>query len=158
MQKLLKIGLVVAAVLLTILCVNSISRSVRFSSKKEKREKIVFAKLLCIRDAQLAFYEKNGYYAADFASLVLAINKNDISANCSSDSLEYIPFSNGEIFEMEVGKVARPDGTGNEAFEVKAPFVAYLANLNKDEIGRLQADAISSKQYPGLRVGNETKR
>ena len=155
MQKVLKIGLIIAAVLLTILCTNSILRSVRFSSEKQKREKIVLAKLLCIRNSQFAFYEKKGYYADNFDLLIYAINEKEIVVNCDTDSLKYVPFSKQKTFEMEVGKISHPDGTSKEAFEIKAPFISYLADLDMEEISRLQTESINLKSYPGLRIASE---
>jgi len=155
MQKVLKIGLIIAAVLLTLLCANSILRSVRFLSEKQKRETIVLARLLCIRDVQYAFYEKKGYYANNFDSLIYAINKKEIIAACAPDSLKYIPFSKQKLVEMEVGKVLLSDGTDKEAFEIKAPFFSYLADLDEEEISRLQTESIRLKSYPGLRISSE---
>ena len=155
MQKVLKIGLIIAAVLLTILCANSILRSVHFLSEKQKRETIVLARLLCIRDMQYVFYEKKGYYTNNFDSLIYVINKEEFVATCNLDSLKYIPFSKQKIVEMEIGKVLLSDGTDKEAFEIKAPFASYLVDLDEEEISRLQTESIRLKSYPGLRVASE---
>jgi hypothetical protein len=71
------------------------------------------------------------------------------------DSMRYIPFSEGMMFEM----AARNDTDANTGaplnlFEVKAPYESFLRGLDNQEIINLRELAEKTNRYPGLKVGD----
>jgi hypothetical protein len=71
------------------------------------------------------------------------------------DSLRYIPFSNGQEFELEKAEIV----TGSAGIKVKvmcakAPYSAYLSDLNKQELINLTETTEKLEKYPGLKFGD----
>jgi hypothetical protein len=69
------------------------------------------------------------------------------------DSLQYIPFSGKQKFEMKaiIGKVS---GVDVPLFEACAPYDILLAGLKRQFVVNLNYERTSSDKYPGLRVGS----
>lgn len=69
------------------------------------------------------------------------------------DSLPYISFSDGEMFEMNAGKVVK-GGLKVNVFEANANYEKFLKRMNR----QLVINLIKSKQeldhFPGLKVGS----
>jgi len=69
------------------------------------------------------------------------------------DSLQYIPFSGKQRFEMKaiIGKVS---GVDVPLFEACAPYDILLAGLKRQLVVNLNYQRTSSDKYPGLKVGS----
>lgn len=71
------------------------------------------------------------------------------------DSLRYIPFSNGQEFELEKAEIV----TGSAGIKVKvmcakAPFTSYLSDLDKQELINLIETTEKLEKYPGMKFGD----
>lgn len=71
------------------------------------------------------------------------------------DSLRYIPFSNGQQFELAKAEVV----TGSAGIKVKvmcakAPYTSYLSDLDKQELINLIETTEKLEKYPGLKFGD----
>lgn len=72
------------------------------------------------------------------------------------DSLRYIPFSSPrQEFELEKAEIV----TGSAGIKVKvmcakAPYAAYLSDLNKQELINLTETTEKLEKYPGLKFGD----
>lgn len=71
------------------------------------------------------------------------------------DSLRYIPFSNGQEFELEKAEIV----TGSAGIKVKvmcakAPFTSYLNDLDKQELINLIETTEKLEKYPGMKFGD----
>lgn len=159
MRTILKILLFLAACILTYLCIKSISEPVRFTSEKEKRERVVMRQMLFIHEAEISFFEKKGFYTDNFDILVHNI-KSDTSflkrnmIGISLDSIQFIPYSDGKLFTLQVGEATGENGESVIAYEIKAPFELYLKGMNGREIEQLKLDAMKTGNYPGLRMSS----
>jgi hypothetical protein len=69
------------------------------------------------------------------------------------DSLRYIPFSNGEKFEMAAGKIDR-GGMKVSVFEVKAAYKTYLKGLDRQMLINLTKEKEDINRFPGLKLGS----
>ena len=69
------------------------------------------------------------------------------------NSLPIVPFSKGELFEMNAGFINR-NGIKVPVFEVKTPYKMYLWDLNQQRVNNLRAEQESIGRYPGLKVGS----
>lgn len=79
--------------------------------------------------------------------------------NFNPDSLPYVPYSNGAKFEMETGTIETASGIPVEVFEVRAPYTAFLGDLDKRLLNQKIEDALNrpgQDNYPGLKVGSLT--
>lgn len=77
MKKLVNIVLVLCVAGLAYICVGSIMGSINFGKEREAREKVIIARLIDIRTAQVAFRDQNkGQYTDSFDELI-AFVKND---------------------------------------------------------------------------------
>ena len=75
--------------------------------------------------------------------------------NFSYDSFETIPFSGGELFEMQADTIER-GGVRVYVFEAKAPFQKFLTGLDEQIIINLVSKFEDIEKFPGLKVGSMT--
>jgi hypothetical protein len=73
--------------------------------------------------------------------------------NFAIDSLKYIPFSEGEIFELDAGDIER-GGIKVSVFEIKAHYFTYLNGLDNQLIVNITKSKEDIERYPGLKVGS----
>ena len=73
--------------------------------------------------------------------------------NYGLDQLEFIPFSQGEIFEMDADTIER-GGVKVFVFEAKAPYTAYLKGMDKQTVINIIAKQEDIDRYPGLKLGS----
>ena len=69
--------------------------------------------------------------------------------------MRYIPFSNGQEFELEKAEIV----TGSAGIKVKvmcakAPFTSYLSDLDKQELINLIETTEKLEKYPGMKFGD----
>ena len=74
--------------------------------------------------------------------------------NFNADSLKYIPFSGGKIFEMAVRSDTTDKGQPLNLFEAKAAYDTYLSDLDKQELINLKDTQTKLFKYCGLKVGD----
>ncbi|MBS2098587.1 hypothetical protein [Carboxylicivirga linearis] len=72
----------------------------------------------------------------------------------SVDSLPFIPFVEGEKFEMGAGVVETGSGVKVQVFEAKVHNNVYLDGLEAQEIINLNDKTQKLERYPGLKVGS----
>ncbi len=70
------------------------------------------------------------------------------------DSLQYIPYSNGQLFELEKTIYIGRSGVVQNVMECRAPYSAYLDGMNEREIYNMTNDAEDQGRYPGLKIGD----
>ena len=73
--------------------------------------------------------------------------------NFTLDSLKYIPFSQGQLFEIAAGEIDR-GGINVSVYEIKAPYTTYLKGLDKQLVINLIKSKEDIERYPGLKVGS----
>lgn len=69
------------------------------------------------------------------------------------DQLQFIPFSDGELFEMDADTIER-GGVKVFVFEAKAPYTAYLKGMDQQTIINIIAKQEDIDRYPGLKLGS----
>ena len=67
--------------------------------------------------------------------------------------MRYIPFSNGEVFEIEAGEIDR-SGIKVSVYEIRAPFDTYLRGLDRQLVINLTKAKEDIERYPGMKVGS----
>jgi len=70
------------------------------------------------------------------------------------DSLPYVPYSGGVMFELGAGTVTTGSGVKVRVFECKIPNEIFLKGLDKQEVINLSDKALKLERYPGLKVGS----
>ncbi len=76
--------------------------------------------------------------------------------NFKYTQLMIVPFSDGEIFAMQSDTIER-GGVEVHVFEAKAPFTAFLKDMNEQAVINIIAKFEDIERYPGLRVGSLTE-
>lgn len=71
-----------------------------------------------------------------------------------ADSMRYVPFGNGAIFEMAAKSDTTENGMPINLFQAQTPYTVYLDGLNKQEITNLIDIKTKLGRYCGLRVGD----
>lgn len=70
------------------------------------------------------------------------------------DSMRYVPFGNGAMFEMAIKNDTAKSGAPIFLFEAKTPYDTYLGGLDKQEIANLKDVQTKLGKYCGLMVGS----
>ena len=70
------------------------------------------------------------------------------------DSMRYVPFGNGAMFEMAIKNDTAKSGAPIFLFEAKTPYETYLGGLDKQEIANLKDVQTKLGKYCGLMVGS----
>ncbi|MDG5800124.1 hypothetical protein QA597_07100 [Marinilabiliaceae bacterium ANBcel2] len=70
------------------------------------------------------------------------------------DSISYIPYSQGEKFEMEKGNVETASGIKVPVFQAQAHNNTFTKDLNRQEVININDRQTQLDRYPGLRVGS----
>lgn len=73
--------------------------------------------------------------------------------NFDINSLHVVPFSQGEVFEMQAGYIMR-GGLKVAVFEAKTPYKVYLWDLDPQRVNNLRAEMEDLSKYAGLKVGS----
>lgn len=73
------------------------------------------------------------------------------------DSLPFIPYSQGQKFELELGNVTTVSLIQVNVMEVRAPYIKYLQGMNAQMIDSKIDEAQKWKKYPGLKIGDLKK-
>lgn len=99
MKTVVKVLLGLSVVLLAYFCVTSITTPIKFEEKRADREKVVIARLVDIRKAQIEFKNQKGRYTASFDTLISFI-KNGKNENGEKRRSAYRR-ANGKGFDRE---------------------------------------------------------
>ena len=70
------------------------------------------------------------------------------------DKIQYVPFTENDTFELNIGGVTTASGYNMSLFEAKVPFEAYLSDLDAGELANLIAERKEMDRFPGLQVGD----
>ena len=73
--------------------------------------------------------------------------------NFDINSLRVVPFSQGDLFELQAGYIKR-GGLKVAVFEAKTPYKAYLWDLDQQRVNNLRAEQEDLDKYAGLKVGS----
>lgn len=73
--------------------------------------------------------------------------------NYKLEELSLIPFSNGEKFTLQAGKINK-GGVDVSVFEVTAPMETYTKDLNQQLIINRVQELKDKSKFPGLKVGS----
>ena len=74
----------------------------------------------------------------------------------SLNQLSFIPFSEGELFEMDADTIER-GGVKVHVFEVKAPYTAYLKGMDHQTVVNIIAKQEDIERYAGMKLGSLTE-
>jgi hypothetical protein len=73
--------------------------------------------------------------------------------NYSIDSLKYIPYTDGLVYELQADSIDR-GGLWVSVFEVRAHYNTFLEGLNRQLVINLIKSKKDIERYPGLKVGS----
>lgn len=124
MKTVINILLIGAIALLSYFCVMSILTPIKFDEEKEAREKVIIAKLVDLRKAEVEFKEKNGDYTASLDTLVMFLKSNKKKTVLKEGSLTEKQLESG-LTEKSAAAIVRK---GN----MKEIIAAGLQNFRRD--------------------------
>ena len=70
------------------------------------------------------------------------------------DSLKYVPFGNGQVFEMVTRSDTTKSGAPLNLFQAQTPYETYLSDLDRQLLINLKDVKTKLGKYCGLRVGD----
>jgi hypothetical protein len=71
-----------------------------------------------------------------------------------ADSMRYVPFSNGQQFEMAIRNDTTKSGAPLHLFQAQTPYESYLSDLDHQELINLKDVQAKLGKYCGLKVGD----
>ena len=74
--------------------------------------------------------------------------------NYIADSMAYVPFGNGKIFEIATKNDTAKSGAPVFMFEVKTPYESYMGGMDRQEIINLKDVQTKLGRYCGLKIGS----
>ena len=77
-----------------------------------------------------------------------------VGTDGNADSLKFIPYSDGQTFELEKTIHVGRSGVTQNVMECRAPYSAYLKGLSEREIYNLTDAAEKQGRYAGLKIGD----
>lgn len=73
------------------------------------------------------------------------------------EQLRFIPYTDNTEYILEAGALETESGVTVQVFECRAPYKAFLADLNHQELVNLIDERKNTfKDYPGIKVGSMT--
>lgn len=144
----INIILLVCVAAMVAVCAMSICAPVNFDKHRAQREAVVKERLVRIRAAQERYRKATGTYADSFARLV--------SGGFLADSLQYVPFAEGQRFNLSTTMQTTKSGRTIPLMECGAEYKTYLQGLNKGMTDNLTEEAEAEGRYPGLKIGDLT--
>lgn len=138
--------LALLATALAAACVVSLYAPLRFEKLRAEREQVVKERLVKIRYAQERYRKANGFYSSDFLSLT--------KSGLLADSLQYVPFSEGNKFDLTTTVQTGKSGRAMPLMECGAKYNDYLSGLDKNAVAELIEKANNAGTYPGLKIGD----
>ena len=148
-RKYINISLGIIVVALIVAIVSSVMKPVNFTNEAKEREEKVIERLQKIRSAQARYRQNHdGIFCTTLDSLVMA--------GYIADSIKYIPFSDGKMFEMSTSYITTNKNTNVHLMECRAYYEDYLKGLDEDYISELKENALSSGAFPGVKFGDLT--
>lgn len=98
--------------------------------------------------------EKEGLMSFKRDTLWVNVTDTIFPKGFNPDSLKYVPFGNGAMFEMAIKNDTSKSGAPIFLFEAKTPYEVYLQGLNRQEIINLIDMQTKLGKYVGLQVGS----
>ena len=148
-RKYINISLGIIVVALIVAIVSSVMKPVNFTNEAKEREEKVIERLQKIRSAQARYHQNHdGIFCTTLDSLVMA--------GYIADSIKYIPFSDGKMFEMSTSYITTNKNTNVHLMECEAYYEDYLKGLDEDYISELKENALSRGAFPGVKFGDLT--
>lgn len=146
----IKLNHILAAIVVVLLalCWASVRRPMHFADQRKQREAEVIQRLTEIRKAEKAYRQRFGIYAGTFRQLV--------GSGLLADSLRYVPYSEGQEFELAASVHTGKSGAAVPVMECGAPYNAYLQGLDENSIRELTEEANERGEYPGMKFGDIT--
>lgn len=129
---------------LVLLCVASVSAPLRFQSQRAEREQLVQQQLQAIAAAQRKYLARHGSYAPQLRLLT--------TSGLLDSSSTVIPYSDGELFELETSIATDKQGRAIPIMTCGAQYQQYLRGLDANSIANLIEEANERGQYPGMQV------
>ena len=134
------------ALVVLLLCFFSLEAPMRFAREQQRREQIIRARLLKIRQAELAYRRVHQVYAGTFQQLV--------QDGFLADSLQFIPFGNGAKFDLSATVQISKSGQQTPLVECGATYGTYLGDLDANAVANLTEKAYASGAYAGIKLGD----
>lgn len=98
--------------------------------------------------------EKEGLMNFKRDTIWVSVTDTIYGPGFNADSMRYVPFSNGTVFEMETRNDTTKSGAPLHLFQAQTPYESYLGGLNAQELANLKDLQSKLGKYCGLRVGD----
>lgn len=107
-----------------------------------------------VKSGDAALIARNGLQKFRRDTMEVKLKETLFGKNFHADSIQYIPFSNGEKFELQVATHLTASGVVEYMMQCGASYCQYLKGLDENEIANLTDMMMKEGQYAGLKIGD----
>lgn len=87
-------------------------------------------------------------------TIKMSVKDSLFQAGYPIDSLRFVPYTSGVLFEMGAGEIQTASKVKVRVFEAKVPYDILLAGLDRQLLINYKEERETITGYPGLRVGS----
>jgi hypothetical protein len=98
--------------------------------------------------------EKEGLMDFKRDTMWVSLVDTIFGAGFNPDSMRYVPFSGGQVFEMAIRNDTTKSGAPLHLFQAQTPYETYLSDLDHQELINLKDVQAKLGKYCGLKVGD----
>jgi len=177
MKSFFNVILVIIVAGLIYLIISAIMDPINFNRAKNVRDFKVEQSLINIKKAQIEYSKQHGgEYCSNWSELANFLKRGKLPAirckddKCdttwvsildsifpkgfNADSMKYVPFGRGIIFELSTRTDTTQRGYKNYLFQAQTPYQVYLRGLDNHELTELINIQTKLKKYSGLKIGD----
>lgn len=107
-----------------------------------------------VRSGNAALIAKNGLQKFRRDTVCVNLRETLFGQNFNADSIQYIPFGEGEKFELQVTTHTTSSGIVEYMMQCSATYSQYLHGLDANEINNLTDRVQKEGHFAGLKIGD----
>lgn len=107
-----------------------------------------------VRSGDAKLIAQNGLQKFRRDTVKVNLKETLFCKNFHADSIQYIPYSGGEKFELQVTAHVSSTGVTEYMMQCGAIYGQYLKGLDKNEISNLTDMTLKEGRYAGLKIGD----
>lgn len=131
---------------LVLLCFFSIYSPIGFEKEQAKRETVVRERMKTIQKAEQIYLQRHSVYTGNLQNL--------IREGLLADSLQYIPYSEGQRFRLQATMELTKSGRQIPRLRCQAGYADYLRGLDAEQLAALTEEANRKGNFPGIEINN----
>lgn len=107
-----------------------------------------------VKSGDATLIARNGLQKFRRDTMVVKLKDKLYGKAFCTDSICYIPFSDGEVFDLQIATHVTATGVVESMMQCGAVYSQYLKGMDKNGIANLTERAMNEGRYAGLKIGD----